>query len=54
MHMVTVKDQSGDRSPTMRNSSATARGDTPGSSAVPSIVNVLPDPVWPYAKTHTL
>jgi hypothetical protein len=26
----------------------------PGLSAGPSMVNVLPLPVWPYAKMHTL
>ena len=31
---------------TMRNNSATARGDTPQSCIVPSMVKVLPEPVF--------
>lgn len=33
------------------NRSVTARGSTPGSSSVPLMVCVLPEPVLPYAKT---
>ena len=36
------------------NSAATKRGVKPGASAVPSIVYVLPEALWPYASTVTL
>ena len=32
---------------------ASMRGLTPGAAAVPSMVWVLPLPVWPYAMMHT-
>ena len=42
------------RDATVSKTSLTARQMTPGSSGVPSIVNVFPDPVCPYANTVAL
>ena len=36
------------------NTACTARKEIPGCSGIPSIVQVFPDPVWPYAKMQTL
>ena len=39
---------------TMRHSSRSARGISPGAASEPLMVCVLPLPVWPYAKRQTL
>ena len=36
------------------NRRSTTRGQSPGSDGEPTIVNVLPAPVWPYVKTVLL
>mmetsp|Transcript_84363 Transcript_84363/g.239286 ORF Transcript_84363/g.239286 Transcript_84363/m.239286 type:complete len:217 (+) Transcript_84363:400-1050(+) len=42
------------RSSRMRKSSVRTRVLSPGLLSLPVIVNVFPDPVWPYAKMQTL
>ena len=42
------------RSSASANMLSSARKLTPRLSGGPSIVKVLPEPVWPYAKMHTL